>query len=180
VHRTIPTGISNDAMGSVPHHPFFLRVIEALSAYDKNWQLPYITVMYSTGPLFLSVIWKEYMNSALNVGDGRVRVLSQADYNHRPASFFKEYVGSSWHGRDARLIFWMGAHWMLLTATGFLVAGVVGLALWWAYGRLLLFGSAKTRRGGGQSKWAGARRIPMFWRRTSANKQYELIDRHEV
>jgi len=172
-------------MGSIPQHPFFLRVIEALSAYNKNWQLPYITVMYSTGPLFLSVIWKEYLNSPLNVGDGpdggRVRVLSQADYNRHAWSFFKEYAGSSWHGRDARLIFWMGAHWMLLTATGFLVAGVVGLALWWAYGRILLFGSPKTRRGTAQSKWAGAkRRIPMFWRRASANKQYELIDRHEV
>ncbi len=173
----MPTGISNDAMGAVPQHPFFLRVIEALSAYNKNWQLPYITVMYSTGPLFMSVIWKEYLASGLNVGDGidggRVRVLSQGDYNQHAWSFFSEYEGSSWHGKDARLIFWMGGHWMLLTAGGFLLAGIVGLFLWWAYGRMLLFGSRR-----GQS-WAAGRRIPMFWRRAS-QKQYELVERHEV
>ncbi|MCJ1363276.1 hypothetical protein MMC16_002383 [Acarospora aff. strigata] len=188
VHRTVPTGISNDAMGAVPQHPFFLRVIEALSVYNRNWHLPYITVMYSTGPLFLSVIWKEYMNSAVNVDDGRVRVLSQVDYNNHPWSFFQEFPGSSWHGNDARLIFWMGSHWMLLTAGGFIVAGVVGLALWWAYGRLLLFGFGSSRaiRRSGQSSpssWtAGAKRripFPALWRRAST-KQYELVDRHEV
>ena len=47
-------------MGSVPHHPFFTLVIESLITYNRNWKLPYITVMYSTGPLFLSVIWQEY------------------------------------------------------------------------------------------------------------------------
>jgi mannosyltransferase OCH1-like enzyme len=60
VRRTVPTGISNDAMGSVPQHPFFLRVIELLQAYDHSWLVPYITIMYSTGPSFLSVVWKEY------------------------------------------------------------------------------------------------------------------------
>ncbi|MCJ1227071.1 hypothetical protein MMC12_003726 [Toensbergia leucococca] len=78
LHRTIPTGISNDAMGATPQHPFFLRVIDSLQSYNKNWQLPYVTVMYSTGPLFLSVIWKEYMASGDNLGDdiggGRVIV----------------------------------------------------------------------------------------------------------
>lgn len=36
----------------------------------------------------------------------------------------------------------MGGHWMLLTFTGFLLAGVLGVFLWWAYRRLL---SACTR-----------------------------------
>merc|ERR1711939_575072 len=44
--RTLPTGISNDAMGSVPQHPFFLHVIERLASYNRNWFMPYITVMY--------------------------------------------------------------------------------------------------------------------------------------
>ncbi|KAI4268756.1 MAG: hypothetical protein LQ337_007666, partial [Flavoplaca oasis] len=72
-------------MGSIPQHPFFLLVIESLREYDRNWRLPYITVMYSTGPLFLSVIWKKYMSSGSNVGDGvaggRVRILMMDEYN---------------------------------------------------------------------------------------------------
>ncbi|KAL5334778.1 nucleotide-diphospho-sugar transferase [Aspergillus crustosus] len=140
VRRTAPTGISNDAMGSVPQHPFFLRVIELLQSYDRSWLLPYITVMYSTGPLFLSVVWKEYM--AENPTEaGRVRILMQDEYNRYSWSFFTHHVGNSWHGKDARLIFWMGQHWVFLTVCGFVVAGAVGLCLWWAYGRLLLLGS---------------------------------------
>jgi mannosyltransferase OCH1-like enzyme len=58
VRKTVPTGVSNDVMGSVPHHPFFKLVQEKLKSYDRSWVLPYITVMASTGPLFLSVIWR--------------------------------------------------------------------------------------------------------------------------
>ncbi|CAF9915541.1 MAG: hypothetical protein ALECFALPRED_010240 [Alectoria fallacina] len=196
VRRTDPTGISNDAMGSVPHHPFFTLVIESLIPYDRNWKLPYITVMYSTGPLFLSVVWQEYKrgrasstiagSSVLGGGSaggwdgseaGRVRVLMGDEYNKQPWAFFRWHGGSSWHGKDARLIFWMGKHWMLLTACGFLIAGVVGLGLWWLYGRVLLLGERRRKGGKGvPSIWA--QRIP-HWKTVSATA-YELIDRHEV
>lgn len=140
VRRTAPTGISNDAMGSVPQHPFFLRTIEVLQQYDRHWILPYITVMYSTGPLFLSVVWKEYMRDGPSDA-GRVRILMQDEYNRFSWSFFTHHRGNSWHGKDAHLIFWMGQHWLFLTVCGFLVAGVVGFCLWWTYGRVMLLGA---------------------------------------
>ncbi|KAK0512943.1 hypothetical protein JMJ35_004960 [Cladonia borealis] len=197
VRRTHPTGISNDAMGSIPHHPFFTLVIESLIPYNRDWKLPYITVMYSTGPLFLSVIWQEYKRGRQSeVGsfigpagssgrwngmeETRVRVLMGDEYNKQPWAFFRWHGGSSWHGSDARLVFWMGRHWMLLTASGFLIAGVVGLGIWWIYGRVLLLG--ERRRKGGKSPWATAagwtQRIVLL-RRGSA-KGYELVARHEV
>ena len=169
-------------MGAIPQHPFFLRVLDSLQLYDKDWGLPYITVMYSTGPLFLSVIWKEYMASGLNVGDsatgGRVRVLMQDEYNKKAWSFFTENKGSSWHGDDAKLIFWMGGHWMLLTAAGLLAAGVLGAGLWWIYGRIFLLGQRARQ---GPVKWRGGlkRHLERWWQRGSAQK-YELVDRHEV
>ena len=61
---TTPVGISNDSMGTSPNHPFYLRVIEKLEKYARNWRLPYLTVMLSTGPLFLSIMWKEYLMSS--------------------------------------------------------------------------------------------------------------------
>jgi inositol phosphorylceramide mannosyltransferase catalytic subunit len=193
VRRTKPTGISNDAMGAVPQHPFFLRVIKSLQSYDRKWILPYITIMYSTGPLFLSVIWKEWIGKdSAHSGDweGRVRVLMNAEYNQHPWSFFKHYRGSSWHGKDARLIFWMGRNWMLLTAVGFMLAGVVGMALWWLYGRILLLGAhrragrggfAQGRKGssGGSSSPCSRSRVPL-WRRWSGSKQqYELVEQRD-
>lgn len=149
-------------MGAVPHHPFFLRVVESLQAYDRRWFLPYITVMYSTGPLFLSVVWKEYM--AESYGPDRVRVLMPEEYNHFSWSFFTHHVGNSWHGADAQLIFWVSSprllsrrqkiiwltlgvylykmcrYWVLLTVIGFALAGCVGFAMWIVYGRLLRIG----------------------------------------
>ncbi|KAM0796736.1 nucleotide-diphospho-sugar transferase [Usnea florida] len=181
VRRTNPTGISNDAMGSVPHHPFFTLVIESLIPYNRNWKFPYITVMYSTGPLFLSVIWQEYKRANARGWDGspagRVRVLMGDEYNQQPWAFFRWHGGSSWHGKDARLIFWMGKHWKLLTASGFLIAGFVGLGLWWIYGRVLLLGERRKRSSkNGPNGWA--QRMPL-WKTASATA-YELTDRHEV
>jgi len=167
-------------MGAVPQHPFFQRVIESLQAYDRSWVLPYITVMYSTGPLFLSVIWKEYMSDSPATESARVRILMLDEYNRHSWSFFSHHRGSSWHGEDARLIFWMGSHWMLLTALGFLAAGVVGFVLWWGYRRILLFGARKIQPRG-SSKGGLRVSMPSLWRRSSGKPQYELVEsRHEV
>jgi mannosyltransferase OCH1-like enzyme len=111
VRKTIPTGISNDVMGAVPHHPFFKLVMDELQRYDRSWILPYITVMASTGPLFLSVIWRHYSDDGFNVGDGpdggRIRILFPDMYQGSKSSFFTHHLGNSWHGYDVELIFWV-------------------------------------------------------------------------
>ena len=132
LRRTLPTGISNDAMGSIPHHPFFERVIQSLERYANNYGMPYITVMSSTGPLFLSIIWKQYMSEERPVKD-HVRVLMPPEYRNNAWSIFYIATGNSWHGKDAQTIFWMGKHWMLLTFSGFAVAGVVLTVMFWAW-----------------------------------------------
>jgi mannosyltransferase OCH1-like enzyme len=156
-------------------------VIDSLTAYNRNWQIPYITVMYSTGPLFLSVIWKQYMASEAakaKDGMGRVRILLPDEYNKHHWSFFSHHRGNSWHGKDAKMIFWMARHWMLLTALGFALAGCVGLCFWWVYGKVLLGLERRGHRGIGVG--IGKRRIP-FWRRVGIKDQYELVERdHEV
>lgn len=38
---------------------------------------------------------------------GRVRILMQGEYNRYSWSFFTHHIGNSWHGKDARLIFWV-------------------------------------------------------------------------
>jgi len=166
VRFTVPTGISNDAMGSVPQHPFFLRVIESLQGYNRNWGIPYITVMYSTGPLFLSVIWKEYIRGIIPAS-GRVRILMPNEYKGHKWSFFNISRGSSWHNADARAIFWMGRHWMFLTLSGFAIAAFVGGCLWWLW-QMWVMRVGKTS--GGRKRFA-------LWRRSSGKERYELVDR---
>ena len=189
VRRTIPTGISNDVMGAVPRHPFFLRVIESLQGANRKWVLPYITIMASTGPLFLSVIWKKWMSehSALEGNDwvGRVRVLTPDMYDKYDWSFFKTYEGNSWHGKDARLIFWMGRNWLLLTIAGFAIAGVVFAVGWFLYRRLILWGKRKASKGSPSIGPRGRsnRRFPL-WRKWSGQGRskgtYELFEQHDA
>ncbi|KAI4791661.1 putative MIPC synthase subunit [Aureobasidium sp. EXF-8845] len=183
VRRTLPTGISNDAMGSVPRHPFFLRVIDDLPRYNRKWVLPYITVMASTGPLFLSIIWRHWSSEGLNIGDGpdggRVRILFPDEYNYHPWSFFTHHLGNSWHSSDVKLIFWMLKHWVMLTVVGFLTAGVVFAVSYYLYNRFFV----------SHRPWAMAvrKRFPMglFRRLSSGNvtskrrQSYELVRRDE-
>jgi mannosyltransferase OCH1-like enzyme len=132
MRRTMPTGISNDAMGSVPHHPFFERIVANLEKYARNYGMPYITVMSSTGPLMLSIVWKQYKRERRPIEE-HVRILMPAEYQDNKWSMFNIATGSSWHDKDAQTIFWMGRHWILLTVSGFAVAGVVFAILWWAW-----------------------------------------------
>ncbi|CZT46397.1 probable CSH1 Probable catalytic subunit of a mannosylinositol phosphorylceramide (MIPC) synthase [Rhynchosporium secalis] len=166
--RTLPTGISNDALGSVPQHPFFLRTIESLAGYNRNWFMPYVTVMYSTGPLFLSVLWVQYMRDKRPLSE-HVRILLPEEYKGFTWSFFNVTKGNSWHGKDAETIFWMGKHWFFLTVTGFAVAGVVGSVMWWAWNVWIVRGK---RVNGGKNR-SGLRLL----RRISGKERYELVDR---
>lgn len=109
VRKTIPTGISNDVMGAVPNHPFFLKAVSMLERYHRNWLVPYITIMFSTGPLFLSVVWKQYIRWG-NPPSGIVRILMTDDYKGHENSFFNITKGSSWHNDDAQILLLMSRH----------------------------------------------------------------------
>lgn len=190
LHLTKPTGISNDGMGATPRHPFFLYVIDQLQVYNRQWILPYITIMSSTGPLFLSVVWKTYMQLHLREGvdwNGRVRVLTPDEYYLNEASFFDlHYGGSSWHGKDAKYIAWMGQHWLSVTIAGFSVGAVIGFCLWWAYGRIF-----QLRKAGGYRSMDHARpasappfafQLPVWrrWKWQNGKHAYELTEQHDT
>lgn len=132
VRETQPTGISNDVMGSVPAHPFFLKAIDNLKKYKRNWLVPYITIMFSTGPLFLSVMLMQYKRKGVPEA-GKVRILLPEDYKTQATSFFTIAPGSSWHMDDAKLIKSLANHIGLAVFGGFLIAGLVFLLEWWFY-----------------------------------------------
>ncbi|KAK6506980.1 hypothetical protein TWF481_005437 [Arthrobotrys musiformis] len=132
--KTDPTGISNDVMAAIPEHKFFVHVTEVLQSYDRHWVMPYITIMASTGPLFLSIIWKKWTGMELEPMD-RVRILMAKEQQHNDWSFFRVYKGSSWHTQDAQTIFWMRHHVPHLVVGGVLVAGILGYTVYWVIHR---------------------------------------------
>lgn len=122
LRKTSPTGVSNDVMGSVPGHPFFKKVIKSLYHYNKNWYVPYLTIMSSTGPLFISVIWKQYKRwSAFTDDYLQVKVLQPDNYKMYPDSFFSIAKGSSWHLDDAEFVKSFGTHILSCVVAGFVL-----------------------------------------------------------
>lgn len=146
VRKTIPTGISNDVMGSVPQHPFFLKVIDSLKTYQKNWFVPYITIMFSTGPLFLSVMWKQYKRWGVPEA-GKVRILMPKDYKTHTYSFFAISPGSSWHLDDAKFIKSLANHIVLAVIAGFILAFLFFLLEYWIYSLLISSSTIKLKFG---------------------------------
>ncbi|KAH9006955.1 hypothetical protein EDB86DRAFT_30857 [Lactarius hatsudake] len=115
--RTIPVGVSNDLMFAEKEHPFMAQTIHNLVTFDHNWILNYPTVMFSTGPMFLSAQYGLYTSSQPPTPDfpgGEVRILPKSLYgknakpDEAPHSFFSHFYGSSWHSDDAAFIGFLG------------------------------------------------------------------------
>lgn len=71
----------------------------------------------------------------------------------------------------------MARNWVFLTILGFTLGGSLIFLFWWTYHRFVL-----SKGPADVPKWKSATirsRFP-FWRRRSAQKEYELVSRHEV
>ncbi|KIY67946.1 glycosyltransferase family 32 protein [Cylindrobasidium torrendii FP15055 ss-10] len=108
--KTIPVGISNDLIFSEKGHPFMAQAIHSLTTWDHSWILNYPTVMFSTGPMFLSAQYAIYTSSHPASASDPIRVLARSLYGKNakngeaPNSFFDHFYGSSWHAEDAGFI----------------------------------------------------------------------------
>jgi hypothetical protein len=138
--KTIPVGVSNDLMFASKGHPFMEQTIRHLINFDHSWILNYPTVMFSTGPMFLSVqygIWTAANPPTPANPGGSVRVLPKSLYgknarvDEAPNAFFSHHYGSSWHADDAAFITFLGRSGMHLMWVGFfiLLAGMLRLLI---------------------------------------------------
>ena len=86
-------------------HPFMDLVIHNLVTFNHQYGTNYPTVMFSTGPMFLSAqygLWpKEDPESRIE--DRQVRILPRRWYGknapegERELAYFSHFYGSSWH-----------------------------------------------------------------------------------
>lgn len=124
VRKTSPLGVSNNVMGSVPRHPFYLRLLKSLKHYDKSWFIPYLTIMGSTGPLFVSVVWNQYKRWGVPE-NGEVRIMQPADYKKHANSYFSISKGSSWHLDDAAFMKTLENHILSCVVLGFIIGFII-------------------------------------------------------
>ncbi|KAM0750686.1 hypothetical protein T439DRAFT_356437 [Meredithblackwellia eburnea MCA 4105] len=136
---TIPVGVSNDIMLSEKGHPFMDLVIHNLVTFNHQYGTNYPTVMFSTGPMFLSAqygLWpKEDVDAPIDTR--QVRILPRRWYGknapegERELAYFSHFYGSSWHADDAGFITFLGKFGLALMYAGFTVALLgIGRILW--------------------------------------------------
>ncbi|CAF1069412.1 unnamed protein product [Adineta ricciae] len=103
--KTMPAGLSNDVIIAQPKHPFLLQLLNNLPKANRNYLTKYATVMFSTGPMYITHEASNYVNRS------SIDVLSQdlyGKYTHNSTrSLFKHLKASSWHGNDAALVKWI-------------------------------------------------------------------------
>ena len=132
--RGLGFGLTNDFFAAAPAHPFIAQLIHALPLHNRNFFLPYATVMLSTGPAFVTLRW---LWAPLDVQAG-VRILPPEFFggaNH-PLSFIqnRDAITGSWHSWDAEAVEWVGSAWQRLSGLWvlmllLLVVAIAGLAL---------------------------------------------------
>ncbi|OAQ57479.2 glycosyltransferase [Pochonia chlamydosporia 170] len=112
--KTKPYGVSNDMMATAKGHDFFKRLITTLESHSHRLGTKYPTVMFSTGPVFVSRQLSRYLKDKLpqqlieSHSSARdqctVRIAPSEFYDSTEQSFFTHYPGSSWHSWDVWLI----------------------------------------------------------------------------
>lgn len=126
-----------------------------LIAFNHNYVTNYPTVMFSTGPMFVSAQYSLYTSShpVTPVSPNlEIRVLPKSLYgknalpDEAPHAFFSHFYGSSWHSDDSDFIIFLGRHGRGLLRLGLVLVLIGFLRLAW------------TRRGGvGRKSRSGIR-----------------------
>jgi len=129
-------GLTNHVMGSVRNHPYFLTLTKSLQAYNINWLLPYLVIMNSAGPHFVSLVWHTYMGSRPRQDE--VRILRQEEYAGHAWSFFTKEEGGSWNEWDTLVFKWIGLHIVLFSVLCFASICAVVSCVWWIVWRLTM------------------------------------------
>ncbi|RSL67406.1 hypothetical protein CEP51_012651 [Fusarium floridanum] len=122
---TKPTGITNDIMISSVRHPAFASAISRLPIHHRitrfwAWLLPYAAIMFSTGPLFISLATAAYLYTEPSLPSPTVQVISST--NLKP--YITDLQTSTWYRADARVLKWLANKPLIWFVLG--IVGVVG------------------------------------------------------
>ncbi|KKP05301.1 hypothetical protein THAR02_02567 [Trichoderma harzianum] len=124
---TLPTGVTNDFMIATARHPAYAAAVSKLPLfYDitRFWAeiQPYANIMMSSGPLFLSLVVKDYLLGQPSLPSPTVQVIDPPDLH----SYITDLESATWHKADAHALMWLGTRpwtWFLAGAVG-LLAGL--------------------------------------------------------
>ena len=98
---TRPFGVSNDFITSKPNHPFITSVVTGLIAANRWYLIPYLTPLFSTGPVY---VYGRYLEYKSNHDTDDILILKSTK------SIIKHLEGATWHSLDGKTIWWLYVH----------------------------------------------------------------------
>lgn len=136
--QTDTFGCSNDFMIASPLHPYLYHVISQLPVWHANYIVPYLNVFFSTGPVFLTLMYYDYRAMLVKAASSlcnldqtylshnlipevspRVVILHELLYGgnyaylwHIPKTFYK--IHNSWHDSDVVFYKFIANYWIIL------------------------------------------------------------------
>lgn len=121
--ETTPTGVTNGFMSSASGHPFWRFVVENLADANRWYVVPYATVMFSTGPMYLTHSLDRYQKNGF---PGRIGIIPKEKLAEE---ILGHLVGNSWHRWDAKIAIvfyrWRYTFIAILVAAGLVLLGVM-------------------------------------------------------
>ncbi|KAJ5453416.1 uncharacterized protein N7458_004372 [Penicillium daleae] len=121
---TLPTGITNDLLVTSARHPVYAAAIAKLplfNAITRPWARlqPYCAIMISAGPMFLTMVAKDYLLGQPSLPSKALGVINSSEL----VPYITDLESSTWHQSDAKVLMWIGRRpWTWFTM------GTVGLA----------------------------------------------------
>lgn len=119
---TAPTGVTNDFMITSARHPIYaaaiakLPIFHAITRLWARWE-PHCAIMISAGPMFLTLVIKNYLLEQPSLPSPTVGVINATEL----APFTTDLESSTWHRSDARVFTWIGHRpwtWFFMGAIG--------------------------------------------------------------
>ena len=117
--KTDPVGLSNDIMIASKNSSFFEKAITSLPTKNRWFGIHYLTVLYSTGSLFVSLLY--FKQKPLE--QRQIAIIPPRLYTRKGTRYFRHLHGSTWHGKDQ----WIVQNWFAFLIILFCI---VLLLLW--------------------------------------------------
>ena len=120
----VPLGINQGVFACKPQADFLRFMISHLETFDRNYLLPYYTVMLASGPLFVTSCYYLYENRS------QVKIVPRSECDR----YLEIQVSSSWHSWDGPVIITVASHRQLIMV---LLMVLFLAAAFWKGGRFL-------------------------------------------
>lgn len=127
--QTMPVGFSNDFLVAQAGHPFLQKLVTSLPKWNLRLGSKYPTVMFSTGPMFVT------LQATFYRAKRSLAVLPfnlYGKYTSKAADpLLRHLYGSSWHSSDARSVLWIIKHPVVLSISlTLLILGTIVAFVW--------------------------------------------------